>query len=181
MWYPGFIQQVIQDVSSSSALFTAVPRSSRLLVRSFYRWTVAVASYIRNWFFVSRGCGYIWANHSKGLPCNKFVITIVECDTWETSLVHCLRYCYSCFTLVTILGNELVIFPGIAFYYGNNYNIPCVLCICSIIYLHDDCEPTPNWLPVSWIESSRSLLCNSAKNKLVGVVLLWAVHMCSKC
>ena len=35
---------------------------------------------------------------------------------------------YSCFTLVTILGNELVIFPGIAFYYGNNYMyIVCVI------------------------------------------------------
>ena len=42
---------------------------------------------------------------------------------WEMSLVHCLRYFYSCFALVTILGNELVIFPGIMFYYGNN----CIL------------------------------------------------------
>ena len=44
--YPGFVQQVIQDVSL--ALFTAVPLSGRLLVRSFYRWTVVVASYVRN-------------------------------------------------------------------------------------------------------------------------------------
>ena len=82
---------------------------------------VTVASYIQNWLFVSRGCGYVRANHSTGLLYNKFIITIVELDTWETSLVHCLRYCYSCFALVTIFGNELVIFPGIAFYYGNNY------------------------------------------------------------
>ena len=43
---PGFIQQVIQDVSL--VLFTAVPLSGRLLACSFYRWTVAVASHVRN-------------------------------------------------------------------------------------------------------------------------------------
>ena len=116
--YPVFVQQVIQDIFL--ALFTAVPLSGRLLVRSFYHWTVAIASYVRNWLFVSRGCGYVRANHSTGLPYDKFVITIVECDTWKKSLVHCLRYYYSCFTLITILGNGLVIFPGITFYYGNN-------------------------------------------------------------
>ena len=44
--YPGFVQQVIQDVSL--ALFTAVPLSGRFLVHSFHRWTVAIASYVRN-------------------------------------------------------------------------------------------------------------------------------------
>ena len=46
-------------------------------------------------------------------------MTIVEHDTWETSLIDCLRYSYECEARVTILGNKLVIFPGIAFYYGN--------------------------------------------------------------
>jgi len=32
----------------------------------------------------------------------------------ETSLVHCLWHCYSCYALVNNTGNELVIFPGIA-------------------------------------------------------------------
>ena len=32
----------------------------------------------------------------------------------ETSLVRCLRYYYSCCTLVILRGNQLVIFPGIA-------------------------------------------------------------------
>ena len=36
------------------------------------------------------------ANYSSftGLPYDKFIITMVERDTWETSLVHC--YCCSC-------------------------------------------------------------------------------------
>ena len=111
--YLGFIQQVTQDISL--ALFTAAPLSGRLLVRSLYCSTVAIASYTR----VSRGCGCVRANHSTGLPYDKFVITIVERNTWETSLIHCLRYCCSCFVLVIILGNELMIFPSIVFYYGN--------------------------------------------------------------
>ena len=85
--------------------------NGRLLVHSFYRSTVAVASYVRNRFFVSRGCGYIQSNHSSGLSYDKIDITI------------------ECFALVTILGNELVIFPGIAFYYGNNY-------ILSHVHVH---------------------------------------------
>ena len=70
-----------------------VPLSSMLLVRSFYRWIVAVASYctFEIDLFVSRECGYIRVNHSTGLPYDKIIITIVERDTWETSLVHCLR------------------------------------------------------------------------------------------
>ena len=44
--YPEFIQTVIQDVSL--VLFMAAPLSGRFLVLSFYRWTVAVASYVRN-------------------------------------------------------------------------------------------------------------------------------------
>ena len=39
----------------------------------------------------------------------------------ETSLVHCLGHCYSCFALVTIQGNELVIFPCIAVYSDDKY------------------------------------------------------------
>ena len=120
--FPGFIQKVIQDVSL--VLFIAAPLSSRLLVHSFYCWTVTIASYVWNLLFVSRGCGYVWANHSTDLPYDEFVITIVERNNWEVSLVHRLRYCYSCFALVTVLSNQLVIFPGITLYYGTcNYYI----------------------------------------------------------
>ena len=41
-------------------------------------------------FFVPSGCGYVRSNHSSGLPYDKITITIVERDTKETSLVHCL-------------------------------------------------------------------------------------------
>ena len=52
-------------------------------------------------------------------PYDKIIITIVERDTWEASLVL--------IALVLLLvhrtrnNTELVIFPGIAFYYDNNY------------------------------------------------------------
>ena len=39
----------------------------------------------------------------------------------ETSLIHCLEHCYSCCALVTIRGNELVIFHGIALYSDDKY------------------------------------------------------------
>ena len=113
VWYSSWIR----SESYPWVLFMTAPLSGRLIVCSFYRWIVAAASYIQNWLFVSRGCGYVWANYSTGLPYDKFIITIVERNTWVTALIHCLRYCYSCFTLVTMLGNELMIFPGIAFYY----------------------------------------------------------------
>ena len=45
---------------------------------------------------------------------DKFLIVAFESDTMETSLVHCLEHCYSCYALATIRGSELVIFPGIA-------------------------------------------------------------------
>ena len=54
------VQQVIQNVSL--ALFTAVPLSGTLLVRSFYRWTVTVVIYV---IFVSSGCGYVQADPSQ--------------------------------------------------------------------------------------------------------------------
>ena len=54
--------------------------NGRLLVRSFHRSSVAVASYIQIWFFASRGCGYVRSNYSSGLSHNK-IITIVEHDT----------------------------------------------------------------------------------------------------
>ena len=47
----------------------------------------------------------------------------VESDTMETSLGHCLEHCYSCFALVTICGNELIIFPCIALYSDDKYII----------------------------------------------------------
>ena len=45
---------------------------------------------------------------------DKFLIIAFESDTMKTSLVHCLKHCYSCYVLTTIRGNQLVIFPGIA-------------------------------------------------------------------
>ena len=87
-----FVQRIIQDVSL--VFFTAVPLSGRLLVRSFVvgrsptRGRRLVASYIRNCF---QG---VWLRSSHlrfaMAPYDKIVITIVERDTWETSLVHCL-------------------------------------------------------------------------------------------
>ena len=50
----------------------------------------------------------------------------------ETSLVHCLEHCYSCYALVTIRGNELVIFPGIALN-GNDKSIVSVDVIISYL------------------------------------------------
>ena len=41
----------------------------------------------------------------------------------ETSPVHCLEHCYLCCALVTIHSNELVIFPGIAFYGNDKYSV----------------------------------------------------------
>ena len=52
---------------------------------------------------------------------DKSLIVTVESDTMETSLVHCLEHCYSCYALVTIRGNELVIFHGIALYSDDKY------------------------------------------------------------
>ena len=69
------------------------------------------------------------------LTIDTIVLNIVERDTWEILLVHCLRYCYSYFTLVTILSNELVIFPGITFYYGNNYIVILQYLIIQIRYI----------------------------------------------
>ena len=54
---------------------------------------------------------------------DKSLIVTVESDTMETSLVHCLEHCYSCCALVTIRGNELVIFHGIALYSDDKYII----------------------------------------------------------
>ena len=106
--------------------------NNRLVFHSFCCSAVAVASYVRNCFLVSRRWGYIRSNHLPGLPYDKIIITIVERDTQETSLVHCLRYCYSCFALITILGNELVILPGIMFYYGNNYVLSKCVTLCEV-------------------------------------------------
>ena len=61
-------------------------------------------------------------------------MTIVERDTQETLVIHYLRCCYLCFTLVTVLSNELMIFPAIAFYgnycmiqYGINKHLMALL------------------------------------------------------
>ena len=42
----------------------------------------------------------------------------------ETSLVHCLWHCYSCYALVNNTRNELVIFPGIALKTDNKTIVP---------------------------------------------------------
>ena len=99
--YPGFVQQVIQDISS--ALFTAVPLSGRLLVHSFQ--LLLLATFEIDILFPAG------------------VVTYEPIILQVYHAMPCLRYCYSCFALVTILGNELVIFPGIVFYYGNNYMV----------------------------------------------------------
>ena len=62
--------------------------------------------------------GHRMCNRISGL-CDKSSITIDTKRYRETSLVCCLRYYYSCCALVIIRGNQLVIFPGIALYYGN--------------------------------------------------------------
>ena len=73
--------------------------------------------------FVSRGCGYIWANRSSGLPYDKIVNAIVEHDTWETSPVHCLGYCLLVLRTHKNTWKWTCDIPGIAFHYGNNYII----------------------------------------------------------
>ena len=50
----------------------------------------------------------------------------------ETSLVHCLWHCYSCYALVNNTGNELVIFPGIALKTDNK---TIILFIPNIAYV----------------------------------------------
>ena len=52
----------------------------------------------------------------------------------ETSLVHCLEHGYSCCALVTIRGNELVIFHGIALYSDDKYILFMVIINCSDTY-----------------------------------------------
>ena len=69
--------------------------------------------------------GHRMCNRISGL-CDKSSITIDTKRYRETSLVCCLRYYYSCCALVIIWGNQLVIFPGIALYYGNT----------SLIYIY---------------------------------------------
>ena len=70
--------------------------------------------------------GHRMCNRISGL-CDKSSITIVTKRYRETSLVCCLRYYYSCYALVIIRGNQLVIFPGIALYYGNTSIVsPCM-------------------------------------------------------
>ena len=59
---------------------------------------------------------------------DKSLIVTVESDTMETSLVHCLEHCYSCCALVTIRGNELVIFHGIALYSDDKYILVRPIC-----------------------------------------------------
>ena len=70
------------------------------------------------------------------MPYNKIVITIVECNTYVGNTTRSLPwYCYSCCALVTILGNELVIFPGVAFYYGNNYIVAIMYLLFSVFII----------------------------------------------
>ena len=64
---------------------------------------------------------------------DKSLIVTVESDTMETSLVHCLEHCYSCCALVTIRGNELVIFHGIALYSDDKYILLLLLVFDSVI------------------------------------------------
>ena len=70
--------------------------------------------------------GHRMCNRISGL-CDKSSITIDTKRYRETSLVCCLRYYYSCCALVIIRGNQLVIFPGIALYYGNTSIVSMVL------------------------------------------------------
>ena len=64
---------------------------------------------------------------------SKPLIVIVRSDTMETSLVLCLEHCYSCYSLVTIHSNELVIpiFHVITFYGNDRYRI-----ITKSIYMY---------------------------------------------
>ena len=72
--------------------------------------------------------GHRMCNRISGL-CDKSSITIDTKRYRETSLVCCLRYYYSCCTLVIIRGNQLVIFPSITLYYGNTSIIST---LCSV-------------------------------------------------
>ena len=52
------------------------------------------------------------------------LIVLFESDIMDTSLIHC-EHCYSCYALVIIHGNELVIFPVIAL--KSNDNFKCIV------------------------------------------------------
>ena len=79
------------------------------------------------------------ANNISGLLYDKSLIVAIESDTMETSLVHCLEHCYLCCSLVTIHGNELVIFPGIALYGNDKYIVSKLhdvhVCSCTGIHM----------------------------------------------
>ena len=84
--------------------------------------------------------GHRMCNRISGL-CDKSSITIDTKRYRETSLVCCLRYYYSCCALVIIRGNQLVIFPGIALYYGNTsillHGVECNMvryCTSGLLY-----------------------------------------------
>ena len=81
---------------------------------------VAIASYIRNWLFVSRGCGYARANHSTGLPYDKFIITIVKCNTGKYH-EFISEYCYKCVLLYGIYSGTSELWTP-----QDHTKLPCV-------------------------------------------------------
>ena len=122
--HPGFVQQIIQDVSL--ALLTAVPLCGRLLVRSFYHSMVTIASYVWNWLFCFQG---VWLCTSQSFY--KFAIHIVECDTWETSLVHC-----RILLLMLRTRNNTQQWTRDICDYGNNYIIIIIIIVWAIWLVH---------------------------------------------
>ena len=85
VWYLPWIHSANYQTSPGHSL-TAVPLNSMLLVLLFnsphclFLFLGGVATYE---LIILQACH------------NKIIITIVECDTWETSLIHyCLRYYY---------------------------------------------------------------------------------------
>ena len=132
--HPGFVQQIIQDVSV--ALFTAAPLCSRLLVRSFYHSTVAIASYIWNWLFCFHR---VWLRTSQSFY--KFAIHIVECDTWETSLVHC-----QILLLMLHTHNNTQQWTHDICNYGNKYKI--ILLLLLLLYEPSDWSMIVQYSPL---------------------------------
>ena len=106
------VAAVLHFVSSSRA------RSYGLILATVCELDYWFACYHIHRYVALSMIGHRMCNRISGL-CDKSSITIDTKCYRETSLVCCLRYYYSCCALVITRGNQLVIFPGIALYYGN--------------------------------------------------------------
>ena len=105
---------------------------------------------------------------SNGFAYDK--ITMVERDTWETSPVHCC-------TLITIPSNELTIFPGIAFYYGNKKTTVFLSFFDHSAHFSSLKDPRINLVWPKWLPPWKVLLKLNANRWSVYYVVGICVHV----